>query len=144
MALQTHVSVAPMPAPQDNPMVRELSNPIYQARGWLKFLGVLSIIGGIIQALSIVGIIIAWLPIWMGVLMFQAGSSIDAANKAGDKFAFLNSMGSLKTYFVLQGVFNLIGIIIALSLICILVVLPLVGITLIPWQQIINNNHIYY
>jgi hypothetical protein len=64
-------------------MVRELSNPIYQARGWLKFLGVLSIIGGIVQALSIVGIIIAWLPIWMGVLMFQAGSSIDAAGQGG-------------------------------------------------------------
>ena len=30
MALQTHVAVAPMQAPQDNPMVRELSNPIYQ------------------------------------------------------------------------------------------------------------------
>jgi len=144
MALQAPVAVAPMPAPQDNPMVRELSNPIYQARGWLKFLGVISIIGGIVQALSIVGIIIAWLPIWMGVLMFQAGSSIDTAGQAGDKFAFLNSLGSLKTYFVLQGVLSLIGIIIALSMICILVVLPLVGITLIPWQQIINNNPIYY
>lgn len=144
MALQAPVAVAPMSAPQDNPMVRELSNPIYQARGWLKFLGVLSIIGGIVQALSIVGIIIAWLPIWMGVLMFQAGSSIDAASQAGDKFAFLNSLGSLKTYFVLQGVLSLIGIIIALSMVCILVVLPLVGITLIPWQQIINNNPIYY
>jgi hypothetical protein len=144
MALQAPVAVAPMAAPQDNPMVRELSNPIYQARGWLKFLGVLSIIGGIVQALSIVGIIIAWLPIWMGVLMFQAGSSIDAAGQGGDKFAFLNSLGSLKTYFVLQGVLSLIGIIIALSMVCILVVLPLVGITLIPWQQIINNNPIYY
>jgi hypothetical protein len=144
MALQAPVAVVPMPAPQDNPMVRELSNPIYQARGWLKFLGVLSIIGGIVQALSIVGIIIAWLPIWMGVLMFQAGSSIDAAGQGGDKFAFLNSLGSLKTYFVLQGVLSLIGIIIALSMVCILVVLPLVGITLIPWQQIIYNNPIYY
>ena len=104
----------------------------------------MSIIGGIVQALSIVGIIVAWLPIWMGVLMFQAGSSIDTAGNAGDKFAFLNSLGSLKTYFVLQGVLSLIGIIFALSMICILVILPLVGITLIPWQQYINNNLIYY
>jgi hypothetical protein len=125
-------------------MIQELSNPIYQARGWLKFLGVLSIIGGIFQALSIVGIIVAWLPIWMGVLMFQAGSSIDAAGQLGDKFAFLNSLGSLKTYFVLQGILTLIGIIVAVSMVCILVVLPLLGITLIPWQQIISNNPTYY
>jgi hypothetical protein len=144
MAIPTPYPVPPVPAPEDSRVIQELSNPIYQARGWLKFLGVLSIIGGIFQALSVVGIIVAWLPIWMGVLMFQAGSSIDAAGQLGDKFAFLNSLGSLKTYFVLQGILTLIGIIVAVSMVCILVVLPLLGITLIPWQQIISNNPTYY
>ena len=125
--------------PADNHIVQELSMPIYQARGWLKFLGVLSIIAGVGQALSIVGILFAWLPIWMGVLMFQAGSSIDSAGQFGDKFAFLRSMGSLKTYFVLQGVLTLIAIIAVVSMLCIMFVLPLLGFTLIPWQQIINN-----
>ncbi len=144
MAIPTPYPVPPVPAPEDSRVIQELSNPIYQARGWLKFLGVLSIIGGIFQALSVVGIIVAWLPIWMGVLMFQAGSSIDAAGQLGDKFAFLNSLGSLKTYFVLQGILTLIGIIVAVSMVCILLVLPLLGITLIPWQQIISNNPTYY
>jgi hypothetical protein len=121
-------------------MVQQFSMPIYQARGWLKFLGILSIINGVGSALSIVGIIFAWLPIWMGVLMFQAGSSIEPAGQFGDKFAFLRSMGNLKTYFILQGVLTLIGIIIALSMLCILFVLPLLGLTLIPWQQILNNG----
>jgi hypothetical protein len=143
MAIPTPYNVPPMPSPQDPHMIQELSSPIYQARGWLKFLGVLSIIGGIFQALSIVGIIVAWLPIWMGVLMFQAGSSIDAAGQLGDKFAFLSSMGSIKTYFVLQGIMTLIGIIIALGMVCLLVVLPLLGVTLIPWQQYLNNR-LYY
>jgi hypothetical protein len=120
-------------------MVQEMSMPIYQARGWLKFLGILSIISGVGTALSIVGIIIAWLPIWMGVLMFQAGSSIDSAGQFGDKFAFLRSMGNLKTYFMLQGILTLVGIVFAVSLLCIMFVLPLLGLTLIPWQQIINN-----
>ena len=124
---------------QDTRVVQELSMPIYQARGWLKFLGVLSIIAGVGQALSIVGILIAWLPIWMGVLMFQAGSNIDQAGQFGDRFAFLRSMGSLKTYFVLQGVLTLIGILFAVSMLCIMFILPLLGFTLIPWQQIINN-----
>ncbi len=139
MAYPTPNYIPPEPAPQDSQTIQELSVPIYQARGWLKFLGILSILGGIAQALSIVGIIVAWLPIWMGVVMFQAGSSIDSAGQFGDKYAFLRSLGSLKTYFVLQGVLTLIGIIIAVSMLCIMFVLPLLGLTLIPWQQIVNN-----
>jgi hypothetical protein len=120
-------------------MVQELSVPIYQARSWLKFLGVMSIIGGVVQALSIVGIFIAWAPIWMGVLMFQAGSSIESAGQFGDKFSFLRSLGNLKTYFVLQGVLTLVAIILVVTMLCIMFVLPLLGFTLIPWQQIVNN-----
>ncbi len=139
MAYPTPYAPQPAPVMQDSRMVQEMSMPIYQARGWLKFLGILSIISGVGTALSIVGIIVAWLPIWMGVLMFQAGSSIDSAGQFGDKFAFLRSMGSLKTYFMLQGILTLIGIVFAVSMLCIMFILPLLGFTLIPWQQIINN-----
>jgi hypothetical protein len=139
MAYPIPFNVPPVTVPQDNREIQELSMPIYQARGWLKFLGVLSIISGVGAALSIVGIIFAWLPIWMGVLMFQAGSAIDSAGQFGDKFAFLRSLGSLKTYFVLQGILSVIGIILAASMLCITFILPLLGFTLIPWQQIINN-----
>lgn len=119
----------------DSRVVRELSVPIYQAKGWLKFLGVLTIISGIAQALSIVGILFAWLPIWMGILLYQAGSNIESAAQLGDKFGFLRSMGSLKTYFVLNGVLTLIAIIMMLIMLCIMFILPLLGITLIPWQD---------
>jgi hypothetical protein len=139
MAYPIPFNVPPVTVPQDNREIQELSMPIYQARGWLKFLGVLSIISGVGAALSIVGIIFAWLPIWMGVLMFQAGSAIDSAGQFGDKFAFLRSLGSLKTYFVLQGILSVIGIILAATMLCITFILPLLGFTLIPWQQIINN-----
>ncbi len=143
MAYPTPYSVPPVPVTQDPHAVQELSAPIYQARGWLKFLGILSIINGVGMALSVAGIIIAWLPIWMGVLMFQAGSSIDSAGQFGDKFAFLRSMGSLKTYFVLQGILTLLGILVVVSMLCILVILPLFGLAVIPWQQIINNIPTY-
>ena len=134
---------AALPVPTDPRTVQELSLPIHQARGWMQFLGVLSIIAGIGQALSIVGILWAWLPIWLGVLLFQAGSNIESATQLGDKFAFLRSLGSLKTYFVVQGVITLVSILLVLSLICVMFILPLVGITLIPWQQIVNNISYY-
>ncbi len=139
MAYPAPYSVPAAPAVQDPRSIQELSSPLFEARGWLKFLGVLSIINGILTALSVVGIIVAWLPIWMGVLMYQAGSSIDSAGQFGDRFAFLNSLGSLKTYFVLQGVLTLIGLLLAFTMICVVFILPLFGLAVIPWQQIINN-----
>ncbi len=66
--------------------VEEMFAVATQSKGWLKFLGVLSIIGGVLSALTIVGILVAWLPIWMGVLLFQAGSQADAmATTAGSQ-----------------------------------------------------------
>jgi hypothetical protein len=119
--------------------IQELSAPIFRARGWLKFLGILSIIAGIGQALSIVGILIAWLPIWMGVLMYQAGSNIGNAGQFGDKFAFLRSMSNLKTLFTIMGILSLLSILLSLIMVCLAVVLPLVGISVLPWNDIYNS-----
>lgn len=128
--------------PQESRTVQELSLPIYQAKGWLKFLGMLSILGGILQALSVIGLLWAWLPIWMGVLLFQAGSSSELA-RAGDGQSFLRSLGSLKTYFVLNGVLSLLAILFGLATLCITIVLPLIGITLIPWQELFDQVQYY-
>lgn len=92
-------------------LIKEVTAPVYQARGWMKFLGVLLIIGGILYAITIVGIIIAWLPIWMGVVLFQAGSSSEQAYFSGDKFSLLKSLNQLKLYFTIMGIMTLIGII---------------------------------
>lgn len=82
--------------------------PLYEARGWMKLLGVVMVITGILTALSIVGIIIAWLPIWLGVVLFQAASRIDSAFVTQDEALLRESLAKLKTYFVIQGVLLLI------------------------------------
>ena len=130
--------VMPVAVPQDNRTIQELSMPIYQARGWLKFLGVLSIIGGVGSALALVGI----LPIWMGVLLFQAGSNITTAAQTGDRFSYQKAMGALKTYFVLQGVLALLGLVLGLVMACIALLVGVGAITL-PFLTIpfLNNTH---
>ncbi|MEN8224195.1 MAG: DUF5362 family protein [Bacteroidota bacterium] len=92
-------------------LIKEVSAPIYQARGWMKLIGVLMIIGGVLYAITIIGIVIAWLPIWMGVVLYQAGSSSEQAYFSGDKFSLLRSMTQLKLYFTIMGIMTLIGII---------------------------------
>jgi hypothetical protein len=91
-------------------VVRELGLPIYQSKGWLKLLGVISIINGVLAALTIIGIIFAWLPIWMGVLLYQSASAVERAQLAGDKAALTQSLNKLKLYFTISGVMAIIGL----------------------------------
>ena len=130
------------PAPTQGDLVREFALPIYQSRGWLKLIGILSIIGGVAQALTIVGILFAWLPIWMGVLLMQAASGAQNAQLTGQKYELIRSLGSLKTFFVLNGVLVLLGILFGLLALCITIVLPLLGLTLIPPEYL--NPYYYY
>ena len=96
---------------EEKEIIREISLPLYLSKGWLKLIGVLTIIYGVICALTIFGLIIACLPIWMGVLLFKTGSEIEIAKLEGDKQHLLNSMWKLKTYFTICGVLALIGLI---------------------------------
>lgn len=92
-------------------LIKEVSAPVFQARGWMKLIGILSIISGVLSAITIIGIIFAWLPIWMGIILYQAGSSSEQAYYNGDKYSFLKSMSQLKLYFTIMGITTLIGII---------------------------------
>ena len=102
-------------------LIKEVSIPVYQARGWMKLIGILMIIVGVFYALTIVGIIIAWLPIWMGVVLYQAGSSSEQAYFNGDKYSLLTSLNKLKLYFTIMGIMTLITI--ALMVIMLIAVL---------------------
>lgn len=77
----------------------------------MKLIGIMNIISGALQALTIIGIVIAWLPIWIGVLLFQSAGAIEQAYEANSKAAMMTSLSKLKTYFIIMGILTLIGII---------------------------------
>ena len=93
--------------------VRELSSPLYDCKGWMRLVGVMSIIGGALQVLTIVGIVFAWLPIWMGVLLIQAAGRIEDAHLRESDLDFYEGLCKLKVYFVITGVLTLVGLIFA-------------------------------
>jgi len=93
-----------------------LSAPDAQARknakgmtGWMKFVGILTIIGGCLQAISIVGLVIAWLPIWMGVILVKAGSRAGEYADKGDMASLEGMTGQLKTYFTISGIMIIVS-----------------------------------
>jgi len=96
---------------EEKDLIKQISSPIFMAKGWLKLLGIMSIIGGVLSALTIIGILICWLPIWMGVLLFKAGNAIEEAQYSGNRERLEFSLGQLKTYFTINGVLTLIGLI---------------------------------
>ncbi|ACV26267.1 DUF5362 family protein [Kangiella koreensis] len=91
--------------------IRQLSSSLYSAKGWMKLTAVLLFVQGVFTALSIIGIVVAWLPIWMGVLLFQAAGAIERAYNSEDEMALAESLGKLKTYFIIMGVLSLIAVI---------------------------------
>lgn len=90
--------------------LKELFEPLYRAKFWMQLIGVVLIIMGIFTALSIIGIVIAWIPIWAGVVLMQAAGSVDQAYSSGNTEAAATAMRRLKTYFTILGVLMLIYI----------------------------------
>ena len=96
---------------EEQDLIREISLPIFQSKTWLKLLGVVMIIQGIITAFTIIGIVICWLPIWLGVLLFQAAGAVEGAQLNGSKMHLLMALSKIRMYFMINGVLMLIMII---------------------------------
>lgn len=94
--------------------IRGLIEPLYRAKFWLQLVGVMLIIGGLMTALTIFGIIICWIPIWAGISLMQAAGSIDQAYSSGSTEAAGMAMRRLKTYFTIFGVLTLVYIVLAI------------------------------
>ena len=76
----------------------------------MKFLGVVSILEGALAALTIVGILFAWLPIWLGLLLFKAAEDAEIASK-GDPARLEPFIKRLNKYFMIQGIVTLLGLV---------------------------------
>lgn len=81
-----------------------LASPLYRARGWMKVVGLAEIVSGLGLALTVMGLLIAWLPIWMGVVLFKAAGNTRRAVADSDPAALGRALDQLRTFFVLGGI----------------------------------------
>ena len=96
-----------------------------KSKGWLKFLGIVLIVAGGLQALSIVGILFAWLPIWMGALLVQAGNLAAKISTERDMNALPDLMSKLRAYFTIQAIVIVASIVVAILIIILYVIFGL-------------------
>ena len=88
--------------------------PVYESRSWLRLLSIALIIIGVFQALSIVGILWAWVPIWLGVLLWQAAGSAVNATENRDESELERFLQRMKTIFTVAGVLVIISVLLSI------------------------------
>ena len=91
--------------------IKTVGLPLYLARRWMKCLGVVLIASGVVYALTIVGLLVAWLPIWLGVLLFQAANHANAGYTGQNEQSLTTALWKLKTFFLVAGVVALIYVV---------------------------------
>ncbi len=84
--------------------------PLHEKAGWLILLGWVSIVSGVILCLTIIGLIMGWLPIWMGILLKGAGENLKAGFQTGNDGNLHQASQKLSTYFLIIGILTLIGL----------------------------------
>jgi len=106
--------------PKDEFVIQEIKHIAMDTSGWLKFIGIFFIIYGALICLTIIGIIVAWLPIWMGILLYSAGKKANDAQYTNNPMHLIDMMKKFKTFFIMQGILliiGLVGIILAIILV---------------------------
>lgn len=106
-----------------------LLEPAYAAKSWLRFLGVVMIAGGVLAALTLVGLLFAWLYVWIGVLLWQAGDRAEQARRLRDPALLEQFLQKLKTLITIAGVTTALSL--ALALVALLLALSLGWLALI-------------
>ena len=67
--------------------IRGIVEPLYRGKFWMQLLGVVSILYGVLSAITVVGLIVAWIPIWAGVVLMQAAGAASRAPCLANKWA---------------------------------------------------------
>jgi len=127
-------TTTPMASGLDAATIEQLRANIKETKGWMKLLGILSIIDGALMALSLVGIVVAWLPIWIGVLLTQAASRGDEFVTKTTPADLIEYHSKLKTVFTILGIVAIIALIgLGITLIIGLIVLIAGGFALLNY-----------
>ncbi len=119
-------------------VVESMRREVERSKGWMTFLGVIVIIGGILGVLagialliagmvgatalgggalsgvSIFYLIIAGISIWMGVVLIQAGSRGKNFVSSNDPHYLAQMLSKLRLYFLITGVIIIVSIVLSI------------------------------
>jgi len=93
------------------------SEQMRQLSGWMGFVGIITIIGGVLSLITVVGIIPGIIAIILGVKLRTARQYADSMLVEAGDYEFPGSFGlfvaNLNTYFKIQGILIIISLVLA-------------------------------
>ena len=102
--------------------------PLCNASSWLKLLGVVNIVIGVIYCITIIGLIIGWLPLWIGITLNRASNSLKAGYEQSNCHEIREGMSSLALVFKIIGVIVIIYLVLLALYFLAIIVALLVGV----------------
>ncbi len=101
----------PLVSSDNSKLLKDLAAPLFQAKRWIKLFGWMLIGNGVLTIFSGWGILVCWIPIWMGLLLIKVGKAMDLAGRNGDRSQFILAQQKLKTFFTVNGILLAVGIV---------------------------------
>lgn len=102
---------APPSAKSGMSLVHYLDEPLWRAKGWIRLMGILLIINGVLMIFSLWGIILCWLPIWMGLTLTSAAKNARAAAELNNQECLRQALEKLGLYFKINGILVVVGLV---------------------------------
>lgn len=85
--------------------------PLYVEKGWIKLIGLVYFITGIISCATIIGAVTGWIPVWIGHLLMKAEKSLKAGYENGNEAEIKDAMESLGLSAKIFGIVTIISMI---------------------------------
>lgn len=103
-----------------------------KSKGWMKFLGIIMIISGALTAISVVGILWAWIYIWLGILLLQAGNKATELLASKSPENLVEYQSKLSSFFQITGILTIVAL--GLAVIA-LIIASIMGFSLLDMSQ---------
>lgn len=95
----------------------ELARPLYESLLWIRLFAACLIFYGALITVTGVGVLVAWVPMWIGMLLLIVSRVVKTAYKKNDERALVRSLVHLKTIFTILGLLSVALIIGSLYLV---------------------------
>lgn len=103
-----------------DPITRQL---VAESRVWVSLVAWPMIIAGALYCLTIVGAIVGWLPLWIGLSLRKSAKAASQLEATGETVALHEYLRGLKTYMTVMGAITLLSILAA----AVMVIMALAG-----------------
>ena len=100
-------------AVQNEPLqIGKIVFPLYQSLFWIRLFSACLIVYGALITVTGIGVLVAWIPMWVGILLLLMAKTISQAYHHNDEQAFKLSLDRLKLIFTVLGLTS-VGLIVA-------------------------------